>query len=413
MKGLSGIGIGMLMVSILISCGEDTPEQVNGYTVKVYDPVNVIKTNSMQIWAHYMPWFETRETTEDHTWGLHWTMATKNPDNTDETGKREIASWFYPLIGPYASGDQDVIEYHLLLMKYTGIDGVLIDWYGASDLYDYGSIRKNTEALIDMLDKVGLQFAIVYEDRTISAAVKNNPDYDRIAGARDDMIYLEQNYFSAPSYITINEKPLLLVFGPEEFHDPDEWTEILSVFTHTPCFLVLNGASGQTAPNSSGEYIWVDNTSLDAKYNRMKTFDVFTGGAYPGFRDYYSEGGWGTGMGWQIAYNNGETFSTNLQKAGIAGADYLQLITWNDFGEGTMIEPTQEFGYTMLEEVQYFAGIPYQKPELEKIHDLYTLRKELKGHATEQKMLNQAFYYFASLQTDKAVHIVDSLMAAR
>ena len=30
----------------------------------------------------------------------------------------------------------------------------------------------------------------------------------------------------------------------------------------------------------------------------------------------------------------------------------IQLVTWNDYGEGTMIEPTVEFGYTFLEAVQ-------------------------------------------------------------
>jgi hypothetical protein len=413
MKGFLYIGIGLLAVSTLVSCDDDPPENGDEFTVKVYAPVDVPKTNAVLTWAHYMSWFDTRETSANSQWGIHWTMSTKNPDNIDSTGKREIASWFYPLIGPYASSDPHVLEYHLLLMKYTGIDGVLIDWYGSSDRNDYASIRTNAEALINALDRVGLNFAIAYEDRTITAAVTADPDYDRIAGAQDDMLYLEQNYFSKSSYITIDNKPLLLVFGPEEFHDPDEWGEILSALTREPCFIILNGKSNQTSPHSSGEYIWVDNSSLDTKYAGMNAFDVFIGGAYPGFKDFYKEGGWGTGMGWKIDHKNGETFQANLQKAKTAGVDFLQLITWNDFGEGTMIEPTFEFGYALLEHVQQFTGVTYQKAELEKIYDLHTLRKELSGRQKEQKMLDQAFYYFVSLQTDKAVHLIDSLKAVR
>jgi hypothetical protein len=116
-------------------------------------------------------------------------------------------------------------------------------------------------------------------------------------------------------------------------------------------------------------------------------------------------------MGWQINHNNGETFRTTLQKAITAGVDFLQLITWNDFGEGTMIEPTLEFEYSLLEHVQHSTGVTYQKAELGKIYDLYVLRKELSGKQLEQKMLDQAFYYFVSLQTDKAVHLIDSLKA--
>jgi hypothetical protein len=30
----------------------------------------------------------------------------------------------------------------------------------------------------------------------------------------------------------------------------------------------------------------------------------------------------------------------------------VQLVTWNDYGEGTIIEPTAEFGYLYLEIIQ-------------------------------------------------------------
>lgn len=52
-----------------------------------------------------MPWFETRETNTNGQWGIHWTMANKNPDNIiGEGNKREIAAHYYPEIQPYGSG---------------------------------------------------------------------------------------------------------------------------------------------------------------------------------------------------------------------------------------------------------------------------------------------------------------------
>ncbi len=61
--------------------------------------------------------------------------------------KDKLLRDFYPLIGPYASSDKAVIEYQLLLMKYAGIDGVLIDWYGSFDVNDYGPNLKNTRCI--------------------------------------------------------------------------------------------------------------------------------------------------------------------------------------------------------------------------------------------------------------------------
>ena len=48
--------------------------------------------------AHYMPWY-TAKPFSDH-WGWHWTMDHFAPDKETD-GKRQIASKFYPIIGPY------------------------------------------------------------------------------------------------------------------------------------------------------------------------------------------------------------------------------------------------------------------------------------------------------------------------
>src|SRR4051794_29711016 len=79
-------------------------------------PVAVSKTNPMPVYVHYMPWFQTPETLGGTTWGWHWTMNNRNPNVIGANGQRQIASRYYPLIGPYDSSNRDVIEYHMLLM---------------------------------------------------------------------------------------------------------------------------------------------------------------------------------------------------------------------------------------------------------------------------------------------------------
>ena len=79
---------------------------------------NVHKDFTKPVLMHYMPWFDTPEF--QGRWGWHWRMNTQDPDSIDmTTGRRQIASHFYPLIGPYASIDPDVIEYHLLALQQT------------------------------------------------------------------------------------------------------------------------------------------------------------------------------------------------------------------------------------------------------------------------------------------------------
>ena len=144
----------------LIGCEKEELRTI-AFEVEEFDPVQVQKTSEQTVFMHYMPWFESKESNGGSNWGYHWTMFNRDPDIIDANGRREIASHYYPLIGPYHSGNKEVIEYHLLLMKYAGIDGVLIDWYGTFDVNDYKINQENTLALVDLIDEVGLEFAIV------------------------------------------------------------------------------------------------------------------------------------------------------------------------------------------------------------------------------------------------------------
>jgi hypothetical protein len=53
-----------------------------------------------------------------------------------------------------------------------------------------------------------------------------------------------------------------------------------------------------------------------------------------------------------LDYRGGKTLQETLEVAMAGPWSLIQLVTWNDYGEGTMIEPTHEFGYTFLEIVQ-------------------------------------------------------------
>src|SRR5882724_7312978 len=57
--------------------------------------------------VYYMPWFVAKPYSD--SWGWHWTMNHFNPDTINAFGERQIASWYYPLIGPYDSADTGVL----------------------------------------------------------------------------------------------------------------------------------------------------------------------------------------------------------------------------------------------------------------------------------------------------------------
>ncbi|MDR3217514.1 MAG: hypothetical protein LBU22_00800 [Dysgonamonadaceae bacterium] len=387
---------------LFVSCKEGDNPASERFTVRPFDPVAVQKTNKMKLYVHYMPWFETPET-NNGKWGWHWTMNNKNPERISD-GKREIASWYYPLIGPYASGDPDVLEYHLLLMKYAGIDGVWVDWYGLQQKNDLPGIAKNTDVLFKAIEKVGLEFAIVYEDRFL-----DDTKAEMIRLAQADMAYLQSNYFTKDYYVKFNGKPLLLIFGPAKLQEKSDWEKVFSGMTTQPAFFTLHDHFHTASTTAAGEYMWVDAQSPEDKYQRATAVPGYIGAAYPGYRDFYKEGGDGNGYNIHWDYNNGSLFGILLELGKTKGQDCMQLITWNDFGEGTMIEPTVEFGYKFLTVNQQFAGVAYSEKELTLIKKLYDVRQALKERREAGKKLDQIFYYLVSLQYNKAEELMKEM----
>ncbi len=401
-------GTEVVTLSSIINVFDTSP-----FDVRNYDETTPSKSNATDLYVHYMPWYESK----DHNgyWGSHWTMANQNPDIITD-GKRQIASHFYPLIGPYGSSDPDLIDYHLLLMKYSGIDGILIDWYGTYDVNDYAINLENSNALIDKTDELGLKYAIVYEDRTTENVVGNGLAKSAVEAATADFSYIKSNYIQDDNYIMANNLALLLTFTPVYINSSTDWNTIITNSDFYPTFLAIWEQSSDLGSVGSGEYSWVYNGNndhigkLDEYYgSRYPTFDFAIGSAYPGFKDFYQEGGWGEGIGWEIIHNNTSVLNQTLNLASLNKIEAIQLVTWNDFGEGTMIEPTKEFGYSMLEVVQDFAAVSYSSEHLEQIFKYYTFRKEFENDQLIQLKLDQVFQYLNSLQVERATSLLESI----
>lgn len=296
-----------------------------------------------------MPWFEAKPASRQ--WGWHWTMNAFDPEQKTN-GKRRIASHYYPLIGPYDSGDPAVIEYHLLLMKLAGIDGLLVDWYGLSDLYDYPIVHRNTQTLVASAAKLGLRVGICYEDQTITRLVeaKKLLPADRVKHAQGEIEWLRANWFSKSNYLKLHGRPVLLSFGRDGLSDT-EWEQLLYSLNDAPLYL----SEHQKRSAADGTFDWpqpqVGLAGVDTYYGSVGRQSVFMPTAFPHFHDIYKaakvQEGYPT-----IPDDEGRTFAMTLERGLKSGAPFVQIATWNDWGEGTVVEPSEEFGYRDLETIQ-------------------------------------------------------------
>lgn len=401
----------VIAVMAMTSCSDNDPVIRTDSNSSFTSTAKVQKRDDMRIFVHYMPWFQSKDFSGE--WGMHWKMDRCNPDNIDADGRREIASHFYPLAEPYDSSDPVVLDYHALLMKYSGIEGVLVDWYGSRN----GA--ESTEALFEAMTRAGLELAIVYEDRNNLDGASS--ESQKIKWGQDDMVYLYNNFFKKPNYTKIDGHPLLMCFGPIEISTenfkraPTMWSEIFSPLTvrkTTPCFLALYGASKNANDsrntNAMGEFTWVNANNAEFLDNLKSKFSYFMGSAYPGFKDFYKEGGWGDNIT-PVDYRDGQEFRDQLAVADAKKIPMLQLVTWNDFGEGTQIEPTVEDRFKYLEMVQDFAQVKYDVTVLESIYRHYQLRRRYADNPGVLSKLNDAFKAFANLDPEKAKSIMNGI----
>jgi hypothetical protein len=380
----------------------------NSYNLVSQDQT-VQKSFDKPVLMHYMPWFETP--IFNGYWGWHWTMNNQNPDIVENDGNRQIASHYHPLIGPYSSIDPDVIEYHLLLMKYSGVDVLAVNWYGThgtnGDIY---SLLNNSNAIIDKTQELGMSFAIILEDRFSSS----------ISDVQNNLSYANTNYFSRENYFRYGNEnnPFLGIFGPITYQTESDWDLIMSSINTSLSFLTLWNQSDEVGANGSGEYAWIyqDETTNHSEFlnnfylNNATSLDIVMGISYPGFHDFYSEGNAGDQL-FFIDHNSTQTLEETMQLVTqySDNIDLLQFATWNDFGEGTMLEPTTEFGFSFLTSIQSFLGVNYNVDELEQIFRLYNLRKEYSSNSNIQSSLDNAYWYFSQLDPEQAVAIMDQI----
>ena len=383
---------------------EEAPVDYQKQFEAAYESLQINEPSQRQgqplVLAHYMPWFEK--------YGHHWTegSAKYDPSQILPDGRANIASHYYPLTGNYDSSDTAVLEYQLALMKIAGIDGVIFDWYGITEGIDYKPIHEATKIMVDLIKKRGMKYVICYEDQSVKhliefGIVKRD---DGISTAKETFNWMEKNWFSDEAYVKVDGRPLVLCFGPQYFNQKSEWDQIWAGLKARPFFIDLDGRTNWADGTknwspmhlSSGGRLSIARLVkyLNDFYEKQQNKPFVVGTAMPAFHDIYAQAG-KKSYGF-LDYSNGETFKLTWTAAERARSNVIQIQTWNDYGEGTIIEPTIERGYKELEYIQdrrtqWNADFPFGAGDLRIPIELYKILANEKTTA-EQKRQIAAIY---------------------
>jgi hypothetical protein len=251
--------------------------------------------------------------------------------------------WFGPSnhmnVG-YSSTDPAQVKRQIRDMISRGIDGVIIDWYGPNNSIDQATqlVKNEAEA------HPGFTFAIMVDQGAIK--------WDSCPGCTpqqaliQQLQYVEQTYFPSPAYMRLAGRPVVGNFDIDLAYSID-WNAVNAALASPPAFVFQNN-NGFTHVLSSGSDAWVIPTTSDFGMSYLTSFyttgmsylqESTLGASYKGFNDTLAAWGSNRVMGQQCAGTWLQTFSkiNSLYNAS-QQLPSLQLVTWNDYEEGSEIE---------------------------------------------------------------------------
>jgi hypothetical protein len=240
----------------------------------------------------------------------------------------------------YSSTDPAQIHRQITDMISRGINGVIIDWYGSNNNEDLATKLVMAEAELHP----GFSFAIMIDQGAIKW--DSCPGCSPQAALIDHLQYIERTYFPSPAYMTVQGRPVVTNFNIDLSYSVD-WNQVSAALSSQPLFLFQNN-SGFSHALSAGSYSWVMPTTSDYGIGYLTSFyktgipygnEQTVGASYKGFNDSLAAWGSHRVMGQQCGQTWLRTFSeiNGLYNSGNQ-LDSLQLVTWNDYEEGTEIE---------------------------------------------------------------------------
>lgn len=147
---------------------------------------------------------------------------------------------------------------------------------------------------------------------------------------------------------------------------------------------------------------------------KADAWPAFISSAFPRFHDVYQRAGVRNYWGY-LGDRRGDTLRETLSRGMTNSSVFVQIVTWNDFGEGTMVEPTQEYGYRDLGFIQDFRrqylepGFGRNTNDLTLALRFYSLRTQHRANAAVSAELDRIFTNIVSGRLDDAKLQMDRL----
>jgi glycoprotein endo-alpha-1,2-mannosidase len=336
---------------------------------------------------------------------VHWQQNNHVPPD-------DIASNYFPKLGAYSSNDRAVVDQHMAWIAQAGVGVVVTSWWGIGSYEDQA-----VPMLLDSAAAHGLKVAFAIEGMESGRVT--------VSQVKSEIEYIYKKYGSHQAFFRVsrptkygpssNPRGVFYIFNAMGIHDgkrnatPEEWRRMLDSIRGTPfdAFVL-----GQPADMS-----WIDAAHFDGLF----TYDVFPdpdpnqpqtlpnqfrslnaevarrGGMFvpsvgPGYVDRRAKG---TNRFKDRA--NGRRYDEYWERAIDSGAEWITITSFNEWHEGTQIEPAVPksipgFTYLNYEGAYELRGAQAELAYIERTRqmvDLFTKRRTRLGVTTHSPRRNR------------------------
>ena len=286
----------------------------------------LISSSDKMVWAVYYPWIAWKQDLECTDHPLLNYQYNDDGSRTRETYMEEIET-----------------------AKRAGIDGFFISWFNDP------ISNHNIQLILDVAEELDFKIAI-YLESLLDGSV--NPEIENW------IQYAIETFGRHPAYMQVNNKPVIMIYGYLEapFSRWKALFENLQMRGHNAAYFPASyNLADLDISTGLHQYILLDKSNLVALYSTLARSVHLSSGANerkyfvatvsPGFNNcpYNIDN-----PPYEIPRENGSFYENQFNAAINSDPDWIMITSWNEFGESTHVQPSENYGEYYLEITNYY-----------------------------------------------------------